>query len=497
VNVVYSLVSLPLILHWLPRAEFGMWAVLVQLMSYVSLVDLGMTSAVARLLVDYKDRRGDGGYGSLVKTAFLVSVTQGVIILIAVTLSAPLLAAFMKIPAEHQATFIALLRIQGVFTAFSFCLRPFGLMLYAHQRMDLQSCSEMFNLAAQLGLLLFFLIKGCGIYAFIYANACTLLIGPAFLFWNCRRLKFLPQASEWGHASWKIFKDVFSYGKDVFLMGLGYQLQMASQTIVVSRSFGLDQAAIWSIGTKMFSLVVPLMCRPYGAALPGLYEMIARQEMTRLTARYRAIVLLTASLGAFLAGAFILCNSLFVQVWMAGKISWSPANDVLLGVWLFVLSMQTTHSSFVNVTKQIGGMRYLLFVEGSCFIVIATVFGKYLGISGMIATSVFCTIIFTYQYSIRRSCQFFNLPLKELFFDWVRPSLKLALSFGVLTGAIWFCTEGLAPLPRLVIHAFLSLTLGGWLLLRLGFVPEMISEASQRIPKPAARLLHWLVPCKG
>jgi hypothetical protein len=25
VNVVYSLVSIPLILHWLPKAEFGMW----------------------------------------------------------------------------------------------------------------------------------------------------------------------------------------------------------------------------------------------------------------------------------------------------------------------------------------------------------------------------------------------------------------------------------------------------------------------------------------
>ena len=145
VNVIYSLVSIPLILHWLPKAEFGMWAVLVQLMAYVSIIDLGMTAAVARLLVDHKDERRNGNYGSLVKTAFLVSLTQGVIILTVVSLGAPLLAELMKIPAEHEATFIALLRWQGLFTAFSFCLRPFGLMLYAHQRMDLQSCTEMFN----------------------------------------------------------------------------------------------------------------------------------------------------------------------------------------------------------------------------------------------------------------------------------------------------------------------------------------------------------------
>src|ERR1039458_8501512 len=81
VNAVYSLISIPLILHWLPKAEFGLWALLVQLMGYMALVDLGMTSAVARLLVDHKDDRGNGQYGSLLKTAFLVSLAQGILIL--------------------------------------------------------------------------------------------------------------------------------------------------------------------------------------------------------------------------------------------------------------------------------------------------------------------------------------------------------------------------------------------------------------------------------
>ena len=40
VNVVYSLVSIPLILHWLPKAEFGLWVLLVQMMSYLVFVDL-------------------------------------------------------------------------------------------------------------------------------------------------------------------------------------------------------------------------------------------------------------------------------------------------------------------------------------------------------------------------------------------------------------------------------------------------------------------------
>ena len=34
VNVVYSLLSVPLILHWLPKAEFGLWAQRLENLSF-------------------------------------------------------------------------------------------------------------------------------------------------------------------------------------------------------------------------------------------------------------------------------------------------------------------------------------------------------------------------------------------------------------------------------------------------------------------------------
>jgi O-antigen/teichoic acid export membrane protein len=511
VNVVYSLASIPLILHWLPRAEFGMWAVLLQLMSYIANADLGMTSALARLLVDYKDKRGDGQYGSLIKTAFLVSLVQGGIIVLATFFLSPLLATLMKIEPEYHSTFVLLMRVQGLIAAFSYVIRPLGLMLYAHQRMDIQAYNEMTVLLTGLGLLVLFLSHGGGIYSFLYANVLTALIGPVFMFWNCRRLHVLPQAGEWGHASWKIFQEIFNYGKDVFLLGLGMQLQVASQTIIVARSLGLEAAAAWSVGTKMFSLVVPLMCRPYGAALPGLYEMLARGEIERLKNRFRAIVLLTASLGAFLGGSFILCNSLFVQIWLNGKIVWSPWNDVLLGLWLFLLSMQTTHSCFVSVTKQIGGMRYIFFGEGCTFFILALLLGGHWGgtgddytvcyhlfhchwsLPGMVLVSILCTLAFTYQYSLRRSRDYFHGPLEEFAMEWVRPSLKLAGWLALVVPLIWFTTAGLPVVWRLVARASLDVLVGGFLFLRIGLPAALVQEAATRLPRPAARLLQLLV----
>jgi len=492
VNIIYSLVSIPLILHWLPKAEFGLWAVLVQLMGYLSLLDLGMTGAVARLLVDHKDERANGNYGSLVKTAIFVSFAQGLIILAIVSLGSPLLASLMKIPAEHAHTFILLMQLQGLIVAFNFSFRPLGMMLYAHQRTDIQSFNDMFNLSAQLGLLVLFLSNGCGIYSFIYANVFTTLISPLYMYWNCRRLGFLPRSGEWGNVSWKIFAEVFNYGKDIFIMGLGVQLIMASQVIVISRNLGLELAAAWSIGTKIFNLFSPLMCRPYGAALPGLYEMAARGEKERLYKRFKEMVILTGSLGVFLGVCLALCNSLFVTVWTAGKINWSHWNDIFLGLWLFFSALQTTHINFVNVSKQYAGARFVYLLEGTCFVLVALLLGGRGGLAGILVASNICQLLFSCQYGFRLSSRYFQCSWKEVAFQWTSPCFKFAGVFAPVAIIVWLSTVNLPVIWRLMIHGAVAGMLGGFIFLKLGFPPKMLLEAEARLPRPAARILQFL-----
>src|SRR6266481_8055191 len=78
-----TLVSVPLALHYLSKERFGLWGLMASTGGYLSLIDLGMSGSVARLLIDYKDQKERGQYGSFVKTGWLVLVTQGMVILLA------------------------------------------------------------------------------------------------------------------------------------------------------------------------------------------------------------------------------------------------------------------------------------------------------------------------------------------------------------------------------------------------------------------------------
>jgi len=464
------------------------------LMSYISLVDLGINQAIARFLVDHKDRRSEGKYGALIKTSALVSAVQGLIVLGVVMAGSPLLAGLMKIPAEYQATFVVLMRIQGVIAAFNFCMNPLAIMLNAHQRSDLVSRQSIYSMALQLGLLVLFLVKGCGIYAFVYAGAIMSVVMPSQMFWHCRRLGFWPSAGEWGKISWPQFKEVCLYGKDVFLMGVGAQLITTSQTIIISRALGLEAAAAWSVGTKVFMLVRQIVFQPYSAATAGLCEMVARNETVQLRCRFQNLVVLIASLGVFLGTTFALCNSLFVEVWTGGKIVWAPLNDVLLAVWLFVSALQCTHCNFVTVTKQIGGMRYLYFLEGCSFITLVLGLGYRWNLPGIIVCSIVCTMLFSYPYALWRSRQHFQLGYFNLVIVWVRPAYTLA---GLLIPAgvtIWLGTSELPAIWRLLIHGIAATLGGGFLFLRFGLPSEMIRDGIARVPRSVMRILEIFGP---
>ena len=60
VNVLFTLASVPLALHYLSTEEFGLWAVTSQIAGYIALMDFGLSAATSRILIDYKDHQKIG-----------------------------------------------------------------------------------------------------------------------------------------------------------------------------------------------------------------------------------------------------------------------------------------------------------------------------------------------------------------------------------------------------------------------------------------------------
>ena len=361
---VFSLTTVPVALFYLGEEteRFALWLLMSTITGYLSLIDLGMSAALARLLIDHKDQPDGGEYGGLIKTGGMVSLVQAAIILAVGIGLAPVLAWVLKISPELRTEFIQLLGWQSVSLALTFATRIFNQVLIAHQRSDIQNYAQITGAALNFGLLWLFFRTGHGLFSLAWATLLTNIYAALLCVVAGWRMKLYPHRGSWGRVSAVRFRELFGYGQSMFLVALGTQMIMASQILIIQRSLGPLAATMWGLGTRLFSLVCQLIWRVSDTAGPVFSEMMVRGERQKLEARYREVVILTVSLSVFCAVGFALCNSVFVTVWTQGKVSWPAVNDLALGVWMIVLSVLHCHNGFVLLTKQVGFMRFIYFV---------------------------------------------------------------------------------------------------------------------------------------
>jgi len=489
-GVVYTLVSVPLALHFLPKAEFGLWAVMTQAISYMALIDMGMTTAVARNLIDYKDNPAGGDYGSVIQTGNLVWEVQGAIILAVGFALSPWFAELLAIPPELQHEFVVLVRWQSGIVAFGFATRVFNQIIYAHQRIDLSNYVAILGFAINLLALWIGFVRGHGVYSILWAGGISTTLGTFLLFLVCWRFQMFPPWGAWSRPTLVRFKELFHYGKDVFLVSLGSQLTTASQTIIISRTLGLDMAAVWSVCTKLFLFAGELIWRISNYAEPMFAEMMARGEFERLRTRFRDVVMVSGTIGVLAAVSLAVGNAPFVHVWTKGKIFWSPWNDALLGIWLVTRTIIRCHVNLILISKRIGFLRFIVFGEGVGFVALALVVSAWGGIPSIVGASILCSLFLTGIYAARRTANYLDYPLQKVVFGWLKDSMRLSAFLVPLALLTWFVSLWLPLGWCLVWDAAVLGIAGGLLWLRFGLSAGPQAEVLQRVPQPYSLFLE-------
>ena len=420
-------------------------------------------------------------------------VCQGVIILCVGVLASPLASHLLQIPAGLETPFIYLMRWQSAILAAGFVTRVFGHILYAHQRIDyvnyVQATLSVFNLLV----LWVAFLSGAGVYSVLWSSATSCVVTGLTYLALCLRFRLLPKKGGWGAPSWLRFRELFQYGKDVFLISLGRQLTMASQTLVISRSLGLGAVAAWSVGTKIFNLLVQLITRIFDFSEPIFAEMVVRNERDILRERFRSTTILGASLAGVAAVLFALCNTPFVSLWTAGKIVWSVKCDLLLGIWLIILVLVEWHVGLILVSKRIEWMRYVYFAEGAVFIGLATFAAPRGGLVAIVAVSILCSLCFSYLRGVRHTVAFLGFSIREITVDWLAPMGRIILLLAPVALLVAWMLQPLSTFPRLLAAGLPTAIYASFLLLRYGIPNSLKGDVIKHAPKSLSRGLGWII----
>jgi O-antigen/teichoic acid export membrane protein len=491
-NIFYTLASVPLALHYLGKPEFGLWALVAQIGGYIALIDFGMGNSVSRFLIDHKDDRHNGAYGSVIKTSMLVGLVQGGLIILAGVVLAALAGSLLHVPASLQQEFIWLVIGQSLLTGLSFATRVFNYLLIAHQRLDIPNYGYTLTFFLSLAGMWAGMAAGWGVYGFLAGQAVSTLGNVVINGLGCRRLGLFPGRGEWGAVTGARFRELFAFGRDTFFMGVGWQFISASQTLLLTRLLGLETAAVWSVCTRSYGVVTMLVWRIFDFSTPVLAEMMVRGERDRLLRRFREITVFSASVSIVGGTLLAVCNGPFVWLWTGGKIHWSPVNDLLLAVSCLIATSVRPHTTLAVQTKQFGFLRFIFLVEGLVFVGLNLLAQRVAGMTTMLVLSILCTLAFTLPYGLNRTHHYFGLGWRELA-GWFRPTGQLILWLVPVALGTWWLARGLPTSWQLGVNLLVTGLWGGVMLLQHGLgqtlQAEIISRAPVRLKDVLKRLM--------
>lgn len=424
---------------------------LVQLAGYLTLIEFGVAGAAARLLIDHKDQREAHSYGSLVLTGSVVFAIQASGILFIGLLGAPRIVAIVGIPPELVASGAYLLRWLCACFAFTTAFKMLGAILYANQRLDLISYFSALNLIAGLSCMALVLALGGGLTGLAVVFITQSLLTVSCQAVACLRLRLLPCREQWGRPTAKRFKEVFHFAKDVFLINVSNQLLEASQLIIVTRTMGLAAAAMWSVGTKIFSLIYQLLSKIEGTAIVFFSEMMVRGEQERLRGRFRQIYQLSAGLAVALLAVAVAINAPFISLWAEPSLAWDLPLSAMLGIVVFLNVVTRCNVDLILHSKSILGLRYLYLLEAVAFVGLAFVLAPNMGFYGILLSALCCLIFIRFWYTTWRVASYFQIPVWEAGWTWLRRCLLAGVVLApiVATGP-WVAAHFSSPFVQLV-----------------------------------------------
>lgn len=454
-TVTYSLLSVPIALRYLSVEEFGLFVLLLQIAAYFTLIEIGMSAATARILVDYKDNRDEGAFGSVILTGFLVFGIQGFIILAVGIFAAPWIISVVGVPSALAEVATLLLRWLAFTSALTLAFRVYGSVLYANKRLDLIHGFMGANMIFGLALLAAILAFGAGLAGLRWLFVAQAAITIVLPIWVCHKLELLPKKGHWGEPSMSRFRELFGFGKDIFLVNVGNQVLEASQLIIVTRTMGLTAAAIWSVSTKLFTLVYQLVTKIEGTAIVFFAEMMVRGEKDKLATRFRQIYQLTGAIAVVSLAIAVAINGLFISVWANPSLAWSLPLSGLFAVAVALSCLTRCSSDLIIYTKKIAAFRYVYFAEAIVFFTLALWLSGVFGFYGILGPSLLCIVLFRATYTTWRITRYFRLPAMTFWWTWLkRPLLAAVILLPFVISTRWLASS----VPNLWGQLFIAVT---------------------------------------
>lgn len=315
-NVLVKFIYTPFLLHALGQNEYGLYSLVMSIVGYLSILDLGFGSTVTRYTVKYKEANDRDGLYRLYSTLSLFYVIIGVIALIVCVIlsccTQSLFGATMT-PEEVQKLRIMILLV-GVNLLFSFPLQISTSVIVAYEKFTFKNGINLLKTFLQPAtmILLLYLVHIKSVGAIVVVTAFNLLTYLLYYFYAIKNLDFKFTLSKIDRT---MVKPLFTFSIWMFLMMVFEQLQYNSGQFILGMFQGADVVAIWGIAMIFILNYRSLSTAISNVFIPSIMAKTFNNDKEGIKSIVSQIVRLQTVILIFILVNFVVFGKQFLQMW--------------------------------------------------------------------------------------------------------------------------------------------------------------------------------------
>lgn len=321
INIFVMGLSYPVYLHFLGYERYGVWLVLAVVLGFAQLGNLGVGSALIKLVSQEFDLKNhDKVRAYVISSLFILSVSSLLAFLLIVLFKNQIVNSFNlndnnSLLANSLLPYIGILSVYVIFTqAVNSILSGFG-------RMDIANYLQCFGRIITILVSFTLLVIGFDIISLIVANLFC------YVFIHIVSIVYIKRIFGQGLFSFKDFN--FIYCREVLKVGfalwgsssIGLLIHPFNK-IMISRYVGVSSLPVYEIALRGSEQLRSLFASPFRALMPEISRHAGNlskdgcQAISRINRK--ALVLIVVWAGALYLGLFVLADPL-LKIWLGSK----------------------------------------------------------------------------------------------------------------------------------------------------------------------------------
>lgn len=401
ISMALSLVYVPVVLNYLGDYKYGVWASILNILSWISYFDLGIGNGLRnRLSESLASSTPRISPKVLVSSAY--AILMGVVSIVAVVCGVAI--AFVDWPALLSAwnvdeSLLCVVELSFLGMCFSFVLTLCNSVYYALQKAQVVNLISVCQQAVMLLSVWLLSLTGTSSLTavavfYVLSNILVYGVFTVYVFARNRSLAPSPRC-----CSREVAKDVGGLGIMFFVAQIATLVLFTTDNLIVSNLFGPEQVTVYATANKVFTvlpslfaaLVVPLWSKTtVDYARGDIVEIRASlSKMRRLFA--------VATMGVII---MVVAFKPVVQLWLGRDLGFENSLVILMGVYAVIYMWNAIYSQIVNGLALVGFIAAIAFVQLVVNIPLSIFLASScgLGVNGVLLGTIIAMLIHSVTY---------------------------------------------------------------------------------------------------